>query len=372
MQLLDLPTDLLVTLPFYLDSMNDLSSLIKTCRGLYITCHDTKAELHLHPHRQDGQYPMQPYPHLLIAGAARRVGDWAVQRIENRNALHSALMRGIDGLLELSYSVGRVDLAEMRRLHRIKYDVLIPLSEVAEFECTRSSGPLLSSASVCLLNRWIYSDLFHHAITASYRPVTVPAPLPTAMRIDYLRYCVPNYRGLRWVDVEEDARRRGEVTQISDLDVLLRSSTSFEHGSMRELLGYDDPFCYHQKGVNGNTAWTRDNNVAHVMQHQGLLTLCILRARLRAGDGRDEVADNAAVAALTPFADERADADLDQLKREIVQAHTDGLWGLPNTDATWLVSLFPHMGQASAQPLWRGLLDDMNTLRDQRASLGTP
>lgn len=120
MQLLDLPTDLLVALPFYLDSVNDLYSLITTCRSLHITCHATKASLPLRPREQDGQYSVRPYPHLLIAGAARQVGDWAVQSIENRNAFHSALMRGIGGLLELSVNVGRMNLAEMQRLHRIK------------------------------------------------------------------------------------------------------------------------------------------------------------------------------------------------------------------------------------------------------------
>lgn len=120
MQLHDLPNDLLVTLPFYLDSINDLYSLILTCRGLYTACHDTKARPPLRLRQRNGRFPLQPYPHLLIAGTARQVGDWAVHSIENRDSLRAALRQGVEGLVELCVSVARMSLADMKELCRIR------------------------------------------------------------------------------------------------------------------------------------------------------------------------------------------------------------------------------------------------------------
>ena len=118
--LLDLPEDLLVILPDYLDSVNDLVSLIQTCHGLYRPCHNSQARLSPRLHRRGAQRALQPYPHLLIAANARTVGDWAVQSVENRNAFHAAITGGLNGLAELCFEVSRVSLGDMRRLHQLR------------------------------------------------------------------------------------------------------------------------------------------------------------------------------------------------------------------------------------------------------------
>ncbi|KAK4547119.1 hypothetical protein LTR36_001340 [Oleoguttula mirabilis] len=153
------------------------------------------------------------------------------------------------------------------------------------------------------------------------------------MRIDYLRYCVPNYKGLWWVEVDEVARQHGETTQISDLKLILSSNNSFGPFCVRMLLGYDDPILPHVETVAHRAAWALDYQVTHVVQHQGLLTLRIVHARLRAGEGRGEGAHQAAVAALTPFEDAGAEVELEVLKEDLMKAHADGLWGLASPDA---------------------------------------
>lgn len=123
MHLLDLPEDLVGSLPFYLDSIHDLYSLIRCSRALYTICGRSNASLspRLLETRDARHHPLQPHPHLLIAGTARQVGNWAVQSISNRNALHSAIIRGLEGLYELSMRVARMSLHAMRELHQIKY-----------------------------------------------------------------------------------------------------------------------------------------------------------------------------------------------------------------------------------------------------------
>lgn len=207
---------------------------------------------------------------------------------------------------------------------------------------------------LCLLNWWIYSDLFHHAITASYQSIAVPAPLSGAIRVDYLRYCVTNYRGRRWPDVDEDARRRGETTQINDLKVLQDWSTSFNRATISILFGYD---------TGSSSVYIQPHyHIVQVLQHQGLLTLRILRSRLRVGDGRDEVAHKEAAALLTHYEDRVADAEAEELRQDLVQAYS-------NADEP--ARPCATTGAALMEPPWRDLGYDIATLRDERARLGT-
>ena len=147
-----------------------------------------------------GQSLLPPHPHLLIAGTARQIADWAVQSVDNRSELHEKLLQGNKGLVELVENVTRLTLKEVKALYAVKGDLLYGLTRIIETEVGRESEPV-PQMTVCeepelaLLNYWIYCDLFHHDIDYSYRRLPMPQriePLKSAIRGRWLVYCMPD------------------------------------------------------------------------------------------------------------------------------------------------------------------------------------
>ena len=109
MRLDQLPPDLLTSIPEYLFSLDDLYSLIKTSRVFYECCASTKARLRPSFARRYGQPLFPPHPHLLIAGSARSVADWAVQDKANELRLmldlsEEDVQSNLDAISQLSLS----------------------------------------------------------------------------------------------------------------------------------------------------------------------------------------------------------------------------------------------------------------------------
>lgn len=124
MSLLGLPTDLLIQLPYYLEGIDDLRALSHTCSIFHVICDDPKVKTRpacylSSPYRR----ALQPWPELLIAGLGRQLGDWAIESVENRNRLHAAFMRGLDGLEGLAVEVGKVSVQDMRALCKLRFEI---------------------------------------------------------------------------------------------------------------------------------------------------------------------------------------------------------------------------------------------------------
>ena len=211
MQLLDLPAELISLLPQYLSSLQDLYSLLQTSRIFYRICMSSNAALPPVFPKLHGQSLLPPHPHLLIAGTARQIADWAVQSVNNRSELYEKLLRGNEGLVELAENVTRLTLKEIKALYAVKGDLLYELTRIIETDIGRESMPE-SADTVCedpelaLLNWWIYCDLFHHDIDYSYRRSLISqkiAPLKSAIRGRWLAYCMPDQNNRSRPDYKE-------------------------------------------------------------------------------------------------------------------------------------------------------------------------
>lgn len=303
MQLTHLPAELIASLPYYLHSLDDLYSLLRTSRVFYNTCANTSATLPPTFAKKYGQNLLPPHPHLLLAGTARQIADWAVQRKENRQRLYDAIGRGNEGLLDLAVQVTRLSLNDVRALYKAKFDIVNPLSCGLDLECGqgerqryRDEGAS-SFWTVCedvdraLYNYLIYCELFHHSVDAALDPSLNTVPLSTELRLHWIAQCMP--------DANCKASPAGNEYHMLDYQHMCQSAGFLNFSQIPELL-LDKPQAL--AGVNGpeyEGLSPQEILFVKVMEHQGLLTLKILQADEEERQDLSEVIRNKAKAIPT-------------------------------------------------------------------------
>lgn len=127
------------------------------------------------------------YRHMLIAGTVEQIGNWAIKTSENEEKLRTALLSGIEGLLELSTKLAFVRLGDLQHLYQMNRNVLHPLSGklVDEMHSTLD----LPGAQRALWNYLIYCGLFHHSYEEALKGQGPTLNVET-QKI-FLMYCVP-------------------------------------------------------------------------------------------------------------------------------------------------------------------------------------
>ncbi|KAJ6590017.1 hypothetical protein DFH09DRAFT_1140676 [Mycena vulgaris] len=238
MSLNTLPADLLLNLPQYLDSIEDLYSLFSTCRTLYNTCADPDPNLVLRLAANSGRVFFRPHPHLLIAATARQVADWAVKDDDHRYLLEEAIQGGVGKLLELALRFAGLSMADIRKLYIFKSDVLNPLNRRLDLAAGPATGrptTVCNDPETTLLSWVIYGELFHHSLELAYLPLPRYKPLSSIIRFKWFVYCMPdensfNYMGVAkpqfFCDfVQEDDDRYQQLSMREAQDQLLNPAT---------------------------------------------------------------------------------------------------------------------------------------------------
>ncbi|OBZ79650.1 Histone deacetylase RPD3 [Grifola frondosa] len=196
MLLIDLPIDVLISLPGYLDSLDDLHSLILTSRCLYRTASNPTPSV-LRSLVESPDSDIHPYPHILIAVKARALADWAVQSSENRAKLFVTIaIGGPMGVLELALSIFPLTLADLTCIYSAFATILNPAIDILEtMEVDEELAPC-NDVELSVVNYWIYCDLFHHNITAPLlcRAAGIPAPIPLGneTRLEWMYQFLPD------------------------------------------------------------------------------------------------------------------------------------------------------------------------------------
>ncbi|KAJ6620731.1 hypothetical protein B0H10DRAFT_2020314, partial [Mycena sp. CBHHK59/15] len=178
-----LPPELLLGLPQYLYSIEDLHSLFSTCRTLYRTCSNPDPKYILRLAANSGRVFFRPHPHLLIAATARQVADWAVQSDDRRALLEVAVQGGVEKLLELAIDVAGLTLHDIRKMHA---DVINPLDRQLDLAIGPASGrrpmTVCNDPETTLFSWAIYGELFHHSLELAYLPLPQYKPLSSVIR----------------------------------------------------------------------------------------------------------------------------------------------------------------------------------------------
>ncbi|MCJ1452074.1 hypothetical protein MMC28_002415 [Mycoblastus sanguinarius] len=279
MQLINLPAELLTSLPNYLYSLDDWYSLVRTSRRFYNTCAHTKAV-----------FPptfLEHHPHQLLAGSVRQVADWAVESEEKRKLLWDAITKGNDGLLNLSIEVAKWSLADVRSLHQAKRNVIDPVT----WELDMKGGPgrhqqlmemnpteweyqnpdnwkLCEDVERTVYNYLIYCELFHHNIDEAYGqlPSNIDA-LSRPFREHWMIHCMPDNN--TWPPPEPPLNF--QEVQLLDFRHLYDSSAFIDFPSVQCLLAEKPRELYASFHLTPH-----DILFVQIMQHQGLDSLRLL------------------------------------------------------------------------------------------------
>ncbi|MCJ1409778.1 hypothetical protein MMC19_003861 [Ptychographa xylographoides] len=190
---------------------------------------------------------LPPHPHLIVAGTARQIADWAVQCSSNRSSPLAALLDGYDGLFQLAMKVSRLTLYDVRALHAKKGDLLYPLTRIVEHDCGRESHAreaadagveynaeedvwtICGHPDLAVLNHWVFCELFHHHVdrtiigasrAASSDDPGILEPLSHETRQRFIAYCVPD----RTNQYRKDYKQVNEF-QLLDQNEMWQSDT---------------------------------------------------------------------------------------------------------------------------------------------------
>ncbi|KAL8857643.1 MAG: hypothetical protein Q9178_005808 [Gyalolechia marmorata] len=206
MEILHLPTELLLQVPQYLTNIEDFTNLSSCCRTFRRACSNISPNTILRLAVASSRVFFRPDPHFLIAATARQVSDWALLSNENTEALHQAFQGGIYTLLALCEDKAGLTMDDVRRLHASRFSLINPISDMID----RCAGPqwtftpdfweggVSNPATIflepvrALFQIIIYGELFASTMQAFLEP---KMPLPRfdqEFRMAFIKYCIPD------------------------------------------------------------------------------------------------------------------------------------------------------------------------------------
>ncbi|PYH47101.1 uncharacterized protein BP01DRAFT_354904 [Aspergillus saccharolyticus JOP 1030-1] len=212
MSIYSLPNEVLALLPSYLDNIETFTSASSSCRLLRDNFATASPATILRLAAASAPTFFSPHPHFLVAATARQASDWALGDADRTALLHEALRGGIWGLYDFCLAYAGLTMADIRRLHLARFDILNPLSdridkmagaqwyETENFWDGGVSEPytIETEADRAAFQIIIYGELFGGSMEAflaagGQRP---PATMPVhsiETRIEYIKYCVPDW-----------------------------------------------------------------------------------------------------------------------------------------------------------------------------------
>jgi hypothetical protein len=149
--------------------------------------------------------PNRP-PYLVIAATARQLSDWALKCPENIKSLRDAFRQGIVALCDLCLQHWKLTMADIRSLHAYHESTIIPVidfidkcsggqwRETPNYEDEGVSDPeeFGIDATETFYNLTIYGSMFASSFDAFLRPGSGANGLPIEVRLDYIKYCIPD------------------------------------------------------------------------------------------------------------------------------------------------------------------------------------
>lgn len=256
-----LPIEILIQLPHMVNNLDDLYSLLSTCRLFYRACAAAFAKL------PPGQKVDR---RLTMAGTARQVANWATESEENKGNLQRAILQGSDGLLQLTLRIARLGLDDMRELHKARKAVVGPLANKLQENCEmcgegRFYKKHCTDITTALYDFVTYCELFFRDIHSFFDEASAKSPLGESMRLDWISHCVHDvsYQGYR--------RKSLRNQRFRNLQNLL---TCHDFSLMTFYIVLPAVHHLHPPTVNSRNQLSRHLSV--LFSHQGMTTLDML------------------------------------------------------------------------------------------------
>ncbi|KAI1247589.1 hypothetical protein MGN70_011479 [Eutypa lata] len=205
-QLLDLPPELICSLPRYIRNLEDFTNAASSCRALRAAFATTPPRHILHLAAASAPTFFSPHPWFLVMATARQVGDWAIGNEERTAALVEAFRGGIYGLYDLCLGVAGLATEDVRRLHLARFDILNPLSDRIDkmagkqwYKTPRfwnggvsEAATLHTDADRAAFQIIVYGELFGRTMKAFLEPARNLPRFDVWTRLEYVKYCVPD------------------------------------------------------------------------------------------------------------------------------------------------------------------------------------
>ena len=193
-------------LPRYLHDIEDFMNASSSCRKLRETFARTNPKALLGLAAAQSRVFFRPDPYFLVAATASQVGKWGLQSKQNTEIVRHAFRGGIEGLFELCVLVAGLTLEDIRRLCLARYDLINPIEDKIDRMAGKQwySTPNFWNGGVsdaytidCEPMRTtfqyiIYGELFGYSMSAFLQPELSLPQYSLDVRLDYLRYCVPD------------------------------------------------------------------------------------------------------------------------------------------------------------------------------------
>lgn len=207
MELLDLPMEILILIPNYLRNIEDLMSASSSCRTLRKAFSGADPRQILRLAVAASRIFFRPDPYFLIAATVRQVSDWALQSEENTEALRKAFMGGVDGLYNLCIEKAGLTMEEIRKLHAMRFTTLNPVADLIDKVAGKQwystpnfwdggvsdANTIYCEAERALFQIIIYGELFSSTMRAHLWPELKLPRFDFQFRLDYIRYCIPDW-----------------------------------------------------------------------------------------------------------------------------------------------------------------------------------
>jgi hypothetical protein len=215
MSLVNLPTDILVALPSYLHNIEDFMNASSSCRTLRNSFTNTHPNTILRLAAAQSRIFFRPDPYFLVAATARQLGNWALQSRGNTETLREAFRGGLDGsidsgigsLLELSIAKTGLTMDDIRRIHASRFQTINPAADMIDRLAGEQwysadnfwEGGVSEAATIrceparSLFQFVIYGELFGSTMGAFLQPEKNLPRFDIDLRLDYIRYCIPDY-----------------------------------------------------------------------------------------------------------------------------------------------------------------------------------
>jgi hypothetical protein len=230
MQLLGLPTEILCLLPNYIRNIEDFTNVASTCRLLHAAFGTAKPSTILRLASDSAPTFFSPHPYFLVMATARQVAEWAVGDKARTIRLCKAFQGGMDGLLNLCIETAGITLEEIRRLHFIRFSTINPLSDRIDkmagdqwgnTENFWSGGVSQPATITCFADRStfqfvIYGELFAGTMRSFLEPHNKLPRFDINTRLEYVKYCIPDKRGIKRTGSLQTGPYAGEYEDIPE------------------------------------------------------------------------------------------------------------------------------------------------------------
>ncbi|KAF2647677.1 hypothetical protein K491DRAFT_709101 [Lophiostoma macrostomum CBS 122681] len=213
--ILDLPDELLLQLPRHMHNIEDFMNALSTCKRLRNVFADTLPKTILHLAVQSAPTFFSPHPYFLALSVARQVSAWAVavesERKTRKERLVEALRVGVRGIVDLAlsedaYGVG-LTMQDVRRMHDLRFRVINPLNDTVDAMIGNAwyaqpnfwSGgaddafTLYADVNSATMQLLLYGELFGETMESYLRPAAKLPTLGADVRVEFVKYCVPDW-----------------------------------------------------------------------------------------------------------------------------------------------------------------------------------